>query len=85
MTEAWRADLDLALQALHAVERLAEQGSSDETQPAADPLMGTLFALEASRTARKHVNKLISALAGHAMSHGANWQVLGYSYDAFDE
>lgn len=81
MNEIWRSDLDLALQALGSVQRMMEHSGTAET----GPLTSTLRALDASRTAGKQVNQLISALIGQARDHGADWQLLGYSFDAYEE
>jgi hypothetical protein len=81
----WRAHLDQAVAALQAIQRADGPETGDVSGPAADPLMAALCALETSRTARAHLNELITGLTEQAAGLGANWAALGHRFDAYNE
>jgi hypothetical protein len=69
------AEIGEAIRALEAVPRMLHRPGDD-----ADPVFDAMTALEAARTARAHVSKVVLALTEHALGLGASFRSLGFEF-----
>jgi hypothetical protein len=69
------AEIAEAIRALEAVPRMLHRPGDD-----ADPVFDAMTALEAARTARAHVSKVVLALTEHALGLGASFRSLGFEF-----
>lgn len=67
------AEISEAIRALEAVPLMLHR-------PDGDPVFDAMTALEAARTARVHVSKVVLALTEHALGLGASFRSLGFEF-----